>query len=109
MDPANLRLLVVTCAPDAATALLTTVLQEHLVACGNIIPGVRSHYWWDGQLCCDDEALIVLETTADRVDAAIARIAQVHSYAVPKVLAWTPVAGHAPYLAWVAAVTRPPG
>jgi periplasmic divalent cation tolerance protein len=103
--PDELRLLVMTCAPDQAERLLRALLAERLVACGNILPGVRSHYWWQGAICSDEEALVVMETPAGRADAAMARLAELHPYEVPKILAFSADAVHAPYLAWARAVT----
>ncbi len=103
----EIRLLLITCPSDQAPHLLETLLQERLIACGNVVPGVLSRYWWQGALCSDDEALVVMETTLDRSEAAITRLAAIHPYDVPKILAFTPAGGHAPYLEWVHAVTHP--
>lgn len=103
----DLRLIVMTCPPDQAEPLLRAALGERLVACGNILPAVRSHYWWQGAICSDDEALVIMETAADRVDAALRRLAELHPYEVPKLLAFAPTAAHAPYVAWALAVVSP--
>ncbi len=107
LDADALRLLVMTCPQDQAEPLLRTLLDEHLVACGNILPGVLAHYWWQGRVCSDSEALVVMETAADRLDAAMRRLAEIHPYEVPKLLAFTPAAAHAPYVEWAVAATRP--
>ena len=104
---AGIRLLLMTCPPDQVERMLETLLGERLIACGNVIPAVLSRYWWQGALCSDHEALVVMETADDRVAAAMTRIAELHPYEVPKILAFTPEAAHAPYLAWVHEVTRP--
>lgn len=105
--PAELRILITTCPPDQAESLLAAVLGERLVACGNIIPGVLSRYWWQGALCSDHEALVIMETAADRVAAAMTRLAALHPYEVPKIVALTPAEVHGPYLKWALGVTRP--
>lgn len=106
MSADSLRLLIMTCPEDQAQRLLETLLTEHLVACGNILPGVLSRYWWQGELAQDTEALVLMETTSDRLEPAMQRLAAIHPYEVPKILAFTPSAGHTPYLEWVHAVTR---
>lgn len=103
-----LRLLLMTCPLDQAQPILDTLLHERLIACGNILPGLLSRYWWQGALCSDHEALVIMETAADRLDPAMARLAALHPYEVPKILAFTPTAAHAPYLEWVHTVTRDP-
>ena len=72
------------------------------MACGNIVPGVRSLYWWKGEICDDGEELLIMETDSDNIDAKISRIAALHAYEVPKILAVEPTEGLPAYLAWAA-------
>lgn len=104
----DLKVVLMTCPPDQAERILLALLERRLVGCGNIIPLVRSRYWWEGKICSDDEALVVMETTADRLDDLYAAIPEVHPYAVPKVVALQPSACGEPYVAWLRGVTRPP-
>ena len=96
-----------TCPQDQVSRILDALLSERLIACGNVVAGVAARYWWQGALCSDSEALVVMETAADRVDAAMRRIAALHPYEVPKILAFTPMLGHPAYVDWVQAETRP--
>ncbi|MBZ5712396.1 divalent-cation tolerance protein CutA [Nannocystis pusilla] len=106
-DSPDLQVILMTCPPDQAEKILLALLERRLVGCGNIIPLVRSRYWWDGQICSDDEALVVMETTRDRLDALYSAIPEVHPYSVPKVVALQPSACGEPYVQWLRAVTRP--
>lgn len=101
------RLLLMTCPQDQVATILETLLTERLIACGNVIAGVASRYWWQGALCSDSEALVVMETASSRVEAAMQRIAALHPYQVPKILAFAPALGHAGYVDWVIESTRP--
>ena len=102
-----IRLLLMTCPQDQVTGMLDTLLRERLIACGNVIAGVAARYWWQGALCSDSEALVVMETATSRVAAAMQRIAALHPYSVPKILAFAPMLGHAEYVDWVLESTRP--
>ncbi len=104
-----MRLLFATCSPDAAESLLLTLLNEGLVGCGNLIPGVRSHYWWQGELCCDEEVVMLMETTEALASAAAARLKQLHPYDVPKIITLDPSDCDADYLTWLTSNTRPIG
>jgi len=84
-----------------------TLLREHLAACGNIIAGVRSHYWWQGEISSDAESFIVMETTEDRRDQLMTRLRAIHPYECPKIIALRPDAVDPDYAAWTHAVTRP--
>jgi periplasmic divalent cation tolerance protein len=100
-------LVVLVTAPGAAEAatLARALVEERLAACGNVIPGLRSIYRWEGKVQEDAEALLVLKTTRARFEALRERILALHPYQVPEVLALPVEAGSAPYLAWIAGAT----
>ena len=97
-------------APDAETAekLGRALVSERLAACANVVPGIVSMYWWDGELQRSDEAMVILKTVRQRSQALEARAVELHPYAVPEVLVLPVSGGHAPYLAWVNAITSIP-
>jgi periplasmic divalent cation tolerance protein len=101
-------LVVLVTAPTAeqAAELARTLVEERLAACGNVVPGLRSIYRWEGKVQDDAEALLLLKTTRARFDALRARVLALHPYDVPEVLAVPVEAGSAPYLAWIADSTR---
>ena len=86
---------------DKAAEVARTLVEERLVACVNVVPGVRSIYRWQGKLCDDSEVLAVIKTTSERADALVARLGQLHPYEVPEVLALPVSAGSAKYIDWV--------
>lgn len=102
-DAGAVRVLVST-APDETSAarLARALVEEKLAACVNVVPGVRSTYRWQGALEQAEELLLVVKTTAAAADAAGARLAELHPYDVPEVLVFSPGAGAADYLAWIA-------
>ncbi|MCP3165554.1 divalent-cation tolerance protein CutA [Myxococcus qinghaiensis] len=101
-------ILVLVTAPsaDKAAELARTLVEEQLAACGNILPGLRSIYRWEGKVQDDAEALILFKTRAALFDALRARIVSLHPYQVPEVLRVDIADGHAPYLAWILDNTR---
>ena len=101
----DLVVLFVTATEAEAPGLVRTLVSEGLVACGNILPGVRSIYRWQGEVCDDTEAVILMETTPTRLAEARARIEALHSYDVPKIVALPSSEVSAPYLQWVRACT----
>jgi periplasmic divalent cation tolerance protein len=97
-------LVVLSTFPDAETAarVARTLVDERLAACVNLVPVVRSIYRWQGAISDDAEALAIIKTTADRYAALAARIAALHPYQVPEIVALPLAGGHPPYLAWLA-------
>lgn len=101
-----LVVLVTTPTPERAAEIVRTLVEERLAACGNVVPGLRSIYRWEGEVQDEAEALLVLKTTRDRFGAMRERLLALHPYEVPEVLALAVEAGSATYLAWLAGSVR---
>jgi periplasmic divalent cation tolerance protein len=104
-------LLVLTTAPDGEVAerIGTSLVEERLAACANVVPSVTSIYRWEGTLQREAEVLVLLKTTTDGVEALRDRLVELHPYDVPEIIALSVKAGHLPYLAWVDAEVDPRG
>ena len=84
-----------------------TLVAERLAAAANLVPGVRSFYWWEGEVRSGAEVVLVLKTRTDLADRAVERIKGMHSYICAGIVV-VPIAGGNPaYLDWIAAETRP--
>ena len=101
-------LVVLVTAPGAeeAARIARALVEERLAACGNVVPGLRSIYRWQGAVQEDAEALLILKTTRDRFEALRARVLALHPYEVPEVIALAVEAGSAAYLDWIAKETK---
>ena len=95
-------------ADERGPALARSLVDERLAACVNLVPGLRSIYRWQGAVHDDGETLAIIKTTRGRLPALLARLPDLHPYDLPEALALPVLAGHAPYLAWVAAETAIP-
>src|SRR5512142_3233924 len=104
--PDALVVLVTAPSPDRAAEIARTLVEERLAACGNVVPGLRSIYRWEGKVQEDAEALLVLKTTRARFEALRDRVLALHPYEVAEVIALPVEAGSARYLAWLADETR---
>jgi len=88
MNNKEFFVLLSTC-PDAATAerLGRVLVEESRAACVNVLPGLRSIYRWNEAVHCDEEALMIIKTTAAQLAAARERLVALHPYEVPEVVA----------------------
>jgi periplasmic divalent cation tolerance protein len=84
-----------------AADLAKTLVTEKLVACVNILPGLRSIYMWQGKVCDEEEVLCVLKTRRELFSALRDRVTALHPYQVPEIIALPLVDANAPYLAWL--------
>lgn len=110
--PSGDGVVVVLCtAPaDEGASLADRLLDAHLAACVNIVPGVESRYRWQGRIECSQEVLLIIKTVAAQVEAVRDALADWHSYDVPEVLVLESAGGLQAYLDWVRSevAQRPP-
>lgn len=99
-------ILITAGSPDEAATIARTLVDEHLAACVNIIPGVRSFFFWEGRTQDSVEALMICKSRMPLMDAVIARVRTLHSYTVPEIIALPVAAGLPSYLAWVKDSTK---
>jgi periplasmic divalent cation tolerance protein len=88
---------------DAASARDTAgrLLDEGLVACANILPGIESLYVWNGERGDTRECGVLFKTSASALDRAVARLAVLHPYDTPAILGWRCGAATPATLAWL--------
>lgn len=77
------------------------ILISRLAACVNIIPGVRSMYWWEGKIARANEAMLVVKTTRNQYRRLERKILELHPYEVPEIIAIPLVAGSPQYIEWI--------
>ena len=93
---------------DEARGVGRTLVEEHLVACANLVPAVESIYWWKGKVETSGETLVLFKTTIDRYWQVEARIRELHSYETPEIIALRIHAGLPAYLRWIDESCLPP-
>ena len=91
----------VTAPEDEAPELARTLVNERLVACVNIVPGLRSFYWWKGKVEDEPEVLCIMKTRSNLFEPLRDRVRELHSYEVEEIIALPIQAGNAPYLDWI--------
>jgi len=101
MQNPEVRVVLCSCPPDHAERIAKTVLEERLVACVNIVSGVKSIYWWKDTVTTDEESLLVIKTPAECYSKLEARLQEIHPYDVPEVLSLEVVDGSRSYISWV--------
>ena len=95
------RLVLVTASSvDEARRIADALLQPRLAACVNIVPGVESHYWWQGTREQGSEVLLMIKTSAEQFEAVSAAVRANHSYECPEIVALDPREMTPAYRAW---------
>jgi periplasmic divalent cation tolerance protein len=84
------------------------IVERRLAACVNILPGMVSHYWWQGALERGEEVVMILKTRAALADAVREAVREGHPYVTPAILVLPIEGGDPDYLGWIIAETREP-
>ena len=103
----NVQILLSTVeSAQTAEKIASTVVEERLAACVNVLPGVSSYFRWEGEIQREQEFMLILKTSTDRLRELIERIETLHPYEVPEIVSVPVEEGHQPFLDWVERETR---
>jgi periplasmic divalent cation tolerance protein len=85
------------------------IVERRLAACVNILPGMISHYWWQGAIERAEEVVMIIKTRAALAERVRQAVKAMHSYTTPAVL-FLPLEGGDPtYVEWLMNETRDAG
>lgn len=100
-DAEPLVVLVTTPPGDAARVLARALVEGRLAACVHIVGPSLSVYRWQGQVAEETESLLIVKTTAARLETLELWLAEHHPYDVPECVALSPMRVEPAYLAWL--------
>jgi periplasmic divalent cation tolerance protein len=94
---------LVTCGTAReARRIARALVEERLAACVNLVAApIHSIYRWKRRVEQASEFLLLIKTSRKRFAALRARIAALHSYDVPEIIALPIAAGAPAYLRWL--------
>lgn len=98
--------LITASSEEEAAKIARVLVDDRLAACVNILPGIRSIYFWDNKVQDERESLMICKTRQPLFEKIINRVKELHSYTVPEIIALPIAAGSAEYLGWVAATVK---
>jgi periplasmic divalent cation tolerance protein len=87
-----------------AESTASALLDEGLIACANLLPGVRSLYRWNGERGEGREVGVLFKTDARMLDRAVARLATLHPYDTPAIVGWQADTAAPATSAWLGAM-----
>lgn len=71
-----------TAPPEAADMLATSLVEHRLAACVNQL-ACTSTYRWEGDIVQEPEVVLFAKTSADRYDALVEHVCDIHPHDVP--------------------------
>lgn len=92
-----------------AARVVRALVDERLIACGNLLPGARSIYRWKDAVEDAPEVVAMLKTRKQDWTALLSRLHELHPYETPECVAVRIAAGAPKYLAWLDESLAPEG
>lgn len=93
-------------SPEEAARISRELVERRLAACVNRLPGATSVYRWQGAIEEASEVLLVVKTSAEKLEQLKAVLHELHSYEVPEFLVLEVSSGSQAYLDWLQAAVE---
>jgi periplasmic divalent cation tolerance protein len=84
-----------------AEKIANFLVEQRLAACSQIISDIRSIYWWEGEICRENEIFFTAKTTREAFPQLEAAVKKFHSYKVPQIVFIPIEEGSADYMDWL--------
>ena len=91
-----------TCgSEETALTIAAAVVDQGFAACVNILPAIKSYYYYKGGTHLDEEVMLLIKTTRERFDSVSQVISELHTYENPEILMLPVEACSSGYLDWI--------
>lgn len=91
---------------EVAEKLALSLLGARLCACVNIVPGVRSLYWWEDKVETQTEQLLLIKSRKSQIEQIQSLVQREHPYDTPEVVSVKATAVSEKYFQWVLNETK---
>ena len=82
------------------------LVEQNLCACVNILPGMISHYRWEGTIERGEEVVMIIKTRASLAERVRQAVKEMHPYATPAIVVMPLESVDQAYLGWILAETE---
>jgi periplasmic divalent cation tolerance protein len=82
------------------------IVEKRLAACVNILPGMISHYWWEGKIERAEETVMLVKTRAPLAEDVRRAVKEMHSYTTPAIMVLPLESVDADYYRWIVKETK---
>jgi periplasmic divalent cation tolerance protein len=94
--------ILTTCgSEETALTIAAALVDQAYAACVNIVPSIKSYYYFKGETHLDEEVMLIIKTTQAMFPQVSEVITDLHTYEVPEILMFPVESGSEPFLQWI--------
>jgi len=98
----NIKLGYITCKnTKEAKTIAATLLDKKLIACGNIVPKIKSIFKWKNKVVENSESILFVKTNNIKIKKIISLVSKIHSYENPCIIFLDLRDGNKKFISWV--------
>ncbi|MCL2634522.1 MAG: divalent-cation tolerance protein CutA [Oscillospiraceae bacterium] len=99
--------MIISTFPDKKSAKSAAMLlvEKRLAACVQLMP-IESVYSWQGEICNEEEVMLLIKSKADLFREIASAIKEAHTYEVPEIIQIPITDGFSEYLNWIGENTK---
>ncbi len=86
---------------ENAEKIAQTLLAQKLAGCVQIIGPISSYYYWENELCQDEEWICLIKSSQNHYPTLENIIQEIHPYEVPEIISLPIEEGSEGYLSWL--------
>jgi periplasmic divalent cation tolerance protein len=102
----HIVIFITASSAEEAEKISNALVENKLVACSNIVSPIRSIFHWQGEICKEDEVLLILKSVKTKFTEIVDAVKKLHSYETPEIIALPIIDGSPEYLQWVSDETK---
>ena len=92
---------ITTDGKEEADRIGAILVEKRLAACVNIVDGMESLFWWNGNVDRGRETILIAKTKEALLERLTDAVTKAHSYDCPCVVALPIIGGHPDFLKWI--------
>lgn len=101
-----MQVVLCNCPPEKAEKIARDLVERRVVACVNVIPGIKSFYHWDNKICEDQESTLLIKIRKEDFKKLEKNLKELHPYDVPEIVALNVANVNTPYIHWLYEMTK---
>lgn len=96
-----IQITIIVGTKEEGEKLVHNLVENRLIACGQILGPIQSTYWWKGKIETSQEWMCLAKSKEKKFAEIVRQVKRTHSYEVPEIIAVPLIAVDENYAHWL--------